>query len=40
MNILHYDEYHDNDDLFFLNDEKYILLTVKKYIRDYFSKDI
>lgn len=34
--VLHYDEYHEDDDLFFVDGEKHTLLTVKKYIRNYF----
>ena len=35
--VLHYDEYHEDDDLFFADGEKHTLLTIKKYIRNYFK---
>ncbi|HHU54966.1 MAG TPA: hypothetical protein GXZ63_04020 [Mollicutes bacterium] len=35
--VLHYDEYHEDNDLFFVDGEKYTLLTMKKYIRNYFK---
>ncbi len=35
--VLHYDEYHEDDDLFFVDGEKYNLNTIKKYIRNYFK---
>lgn len=35
--VLHYEEYHEDDDLFFADGEKYTLLTIKKYIRNYFK---
>ena len=35
--VLHYDEYHEDDDLFFVDGEKYTLYEIKKYIRNYFK---
>ena len=35
--VLHYDECHEDDDLFFVDGKKYTLLTIKKYIRNYFK---
>ena len=37
LTVLHYDEYHEDDDLFFIDGEKYTLLTIKKNIRNYFK---
>lgn len=37
LTVLHYDEYHEDDNLFFVDREKYTLLTIKKYIRNYFK---
>ena len=37
--VLHYDEYHEDDNLFFVDGEKYTLLTIKKYIRNYFKNN-
>lgn len=37
--VLHYDEYYEDDDLFFVDGKKYTLLTIKKYIRNYFKND-
>ena len=37
LTVLHYDEYHEDDNLFFVDGEKYTLLTIKKYIRNYFK---
>ena len=37
--VLHYDEYHEDDDLFFVDGNKYTLLTIKKYIRNYFKNN-
>ena len=37
--VLYYDEYHEDDDLFFVDGEKYTLLTIKKYIRNYFKNN-
>lgn len=34
--VLYYDEYHDNDDVFYVDGERLTLLTVKNYIRNYF----
>jgi len=36
--VVYYDEYHEDDDLFFVEGEKYTLLTIKKYIRNYFKQ--
>ena len=30
LTVLHYDEYHEDDNLFFVDGEKYTLLTIKK----------
>lgn len=35
--VLHYDEYHEDDDLFFVDGERHTLNTIKKYIRNYFK---
>lgn len=37
--VLYYDEYHEDDDLFFADGEKYTLLTIKKYIKNYFKNN-
>ena len=37
--VLHYYEYHEDDDLFFVDGNKYTLLTIKKYIRNYFKNN-
>jgi len=37
LRVLHYDEYHEDDNLFFIDGEKYTLLTIKKYIKNYFK---
>ena len=37
--VLHYDEYHEDDDLFLADGEKHTLLTIKKYIRNYFKSN-
>ena len=37
--VLHYDEYHEDDDLFFVDGKKYTLLTIKKYVRNYFKNN-
>ena len=34
--VLYYDEYHEDNDLFFINGQKYTLFDAKKYIRSYF----
>ena len=34
--VLYYDEYHEDDDVFYVDGERHTLLTVKKYIRNYF----
>ena len=37
--ILHYDDYHDNENLFFISEEKesYTIGSLKRYIKEYFS---
>lgn len=37
LTVLHYDEYHEDDDLFFVDGKKYNLNAIKKYIRNYFK---
>ena len=37
--VLYYDEYYEDDDLFFVDGKKYTLLTIKKYIRNYFKNN-
>ena len=37
--VLHYGLYHEDDNLFFVDGEKYTLLTIKKYIRNYFKNE-
>lgn len=37
--VLHYDEYHEDDDLFLVDGERYTLLKIKKYIRNYFKNN-
>ena len=37
--VLHYDLYHENDNLFIVDGEKYTLYEIKKYIRNYFKND-
>ena len=39
LTVLHYDEYHEDDDLFLADGEKHTLLTIKKYIRNYFKSN-
>ena len=39
LTVLHYDEYHEDDNLFFVDGKKYTLLTIKKYIRNYFKNN-
>ena len=34
--ILYYDEYHETDELFFVDGEKYTLQGIKRYVRNYF----
>lgn len=37
--VLHYDEYHENPNLFFISEEKepYTIGSLKRYIKEYFS---
>ena len=37
LTVLHYDEYHEDDDLFLADGKKYNLNAIKKYIRNYFK---
>ena len=37
--VLYYDEYHEDDDLFFVDGERHTLLKIKKYIRNYFKNN-
>lgn len=37
LTVLHYDEYYEDDDLFFVDGKKNTLLIIKKYIRNYFK---
>ena len=37
--VLYYDEYHEDNDLFFIKRKKYTLFDAKKYIRGYFIKN-
>ena len=37
--VLHYDLYHENDNLFIVEGEKYTLYEIKKYIRNYFKSN-
>ena len=39
LTVLHYDEYHEDDDLLFVYGERHTLLTIKKYIRNYFKNN-
>ena len=34
--VLYYDEYHEDDDVFYVDGERHTLLTVKRYVRNYF----
>ena len=34
--VLYYDEYHETDELFFVDGEKYTLQGIKRYVRNYF----
>ena len=34
--VLYYDEYHEDDDVFYVDGEKHTLLMVKRYVRNYF----
>jgi len=35
--VLHYDLYHENDNLFIVDGKGYTLYEIKKYIRNYFK---
>ena len=37
---LYYDEYHETDELFFVDGEKYTLHGIKSYVRNYFISKI
>ena len=37
--VLHYDLYHENDNLFIVDGKGYSLYEIKKYIRNYFKND-
>ena len=37
--VLYYDEYHEDNDVFYVDGKKYTLLTIKKYIRNYFKNN-
>lgn len=37
--VLHYDLYHENDNLFIVDGECYTLYELKKYIRNYFKSN-
>lgn len=37
--VLHYDLYHENDNLFIVDGEGYTLYEIKKYIRNYFKNN-
>ena len=37
--VLHYDLYHENDNLFIVDGEKYTLYEIKKYVRNYFKSN-
>lgn len=37
--VLHYGIYHENDDLFIVEEKMFSLLTIKKYIRNYFKNN-
>ena len=37
--VLHCDEYYEDDDLFFVDEKKYTLYEIKKYIRNYFKNE-
>ena len=37
--VLHYDLYHENDNLFIVDGKGYTLYEIKKYIRNYFKSD-
>ena len=36
--VLYYDEYHETDELFFVDGEKYTLQGIKSYFRSYFFR--
>ena len=40
--VLHYDDYMENENLYFLDGEKspFTIVSIKKYIREYFKKNI
>lgn len=40
--VLHYDDYMENEDLYFVDGEKnlFTIVTIKRYIREYFKKNI
>lgn len=37
--VLHYDEYHEDSDLFIVDGKGYTLYEIKKYIRNYFKSN-
>ena len=37
--VLHYDLYHENDNLFIVDGQGYTLYEIKKYIRNYFKSN-
>ena len=36
IEVIYYDEYHETDELFFVDGEKYTLQGIKRYVRNYF----
>ena len=34
--VVFYDNYHENDDIFYVDGERHTLLTIKRYVRNYF----
>ena len=40
--VLHYDDYMENENLYFVDGEKspFTIVSIKKYIREYFKKNI
>lgn len=40
--VLHYDDYMENENLYFVDGEKepFTISTIKRYVRDYFKKNI
>ena len=34
--VLYYDEYHEDDDVFYVDGERRALLIVRRYVRNYF----